>query len=1526
MRQDALPAQAAQAQAEAQDQSRAAGRGLLQMEHSSRKPSVESGAGIGLRPRISVVIPQHGEGWAPAHGRSPCDVPTPTGTPLSCPEPSTHPGGASPLGSQGSPLLATPLSCPEVPGHLFSSGAPMFPPQGGSLAAVSPLPLGAPGMGPPYSHSQHLFEFSPHARHVPLGPRESGGGEGEGEDLHASTPVLATPGGWVSPSAAFAGVPVAGAVEPKPWKHAPATMRRGRHSGRGRRVHRAAPPHNLNPRPSTPAPHLYGGKPGRSPGAHPPKPVFAAQAVGGQGNGGPRPQPGVQPGVPPVDQGREYRDLYPEPSGGSRRSFGPGTKSVGSQSWRGTGTLVGDEHHWVHPQNTGGFQGSPDNPVLDLPGPTTSNQATKPPNLGCEQNPPLPPHSQHRQLSQHSQHSQQGQQGQASAPSRAGQEKSPPFHVRGGHHRRRGGSDGGELLRYAVASAHNSPPSLSSSPPLQGSQWLSPAVPKHWREGGPEQAKSEGGSGDILSLHPGPTPSFSSSRSSSGGSASLPVKGPLTSGDIVAGEGGHGTGHVAAPNSSLSTEVSLTYLASEGVHPLVHPGSALAKASWRHLVRVDPSSGSASPSSPSSPAARTLPKASRHRLWEGDRDSMQVGGPRNNHALDASAANPSAGPSAFSPSTALDSCGFADEPIVYGPSTGPGAGTAARPQRSGVAMEAAPGPAVTRTTDHQASGIAGRFAGHQSSGIAGRSAESSGGLGQQPSGKAGRSAESRGLGPRPHSTRGQRMAPPPRSERAFAAMAALAARRAREACKSSSSEEFLIQRGGEEVSRSKRGDRSRTEEEEGRSRRQDSRSKDEDSQLVPVCESGSRGPGRPQVALGAVSLVSSGCDTGAHMARRGATPLIEGDESSGSGRGRGRFPMRCAPQLQGSGHHEGRLEGPQPQGGPDTGVEIFVLESPSSIDSPTIMSPRTLVRLDCLREKDPGGSRGMQAQWGDTELKSSQSDRQSCDAQGALFLVDATKERPRHQEGDGASGRDPHGRERHRWHPWQQEERGGFPQRDPNGKGADGMRSWQQEEREGLWNCETMGKGGARMCPRSPRATSRSHAVVRPDARSEGGARRHPQGAQDQQQGSELEHRGLEKPRPGGGARHVRGSSMDMGLWGLEDASAQGERRGSMGPQRLPPPHGGPPSSLQAQEGRRSSMSHHDMRPTPASCAHPTLQVHIPGNVSPMPPRPALARSPLGLQNRPQASEGRAPQDSREGNEEEEKEEGGDEVPSVAQAQAQVQAQARAQAQSQVQGEEGPLWGGRPWQAVQSEGMTDSTRETARDGARAWDGETWAQGQWGESALQKAGEDTPVEVLASKALVYEALASPRKKGGRRGPRDLLRSSLGQRGARHGSLGKHQTGIRPPGATTLVLPQDSEWHHGSMEGSSPVAHSPGSGGRSPAGASVESPLAAAVAAFAQVASPRGWIPVAAGFEYETALALGCRAGVPLHDHVLRKPYDSLKRRYAIESWKVSWGQFGTIRQCRELASGTLFACKTIHKSHVKVRHFTTEYAS
>jgi len=30
--------------------------------------------------------------------------------------------------------------------------------------------------------------------------------------------------------------------------------------------------------------------------------------------------------------------------------------------------------------------------------------------------------------------------------------------------------------------------------------------------------------------------------------------------------------------------------------------------------------------------------------------------------------------------------------------------------------------------------------------------------------------------------------------------------------------------------------------------------------------------------------------------------------------------------------------------------------------------------------------------------------------------------------------------------------------------------------------------------------------------------------------------------------------------------------------------------------------------------------------------------------------------------------------------------------------------------------------------------------------------------------------------------------------------------------------------------------------------------------------------------------------------------------------VSWGQFGTIRQCRQLASGALFPCKSIHKSH------------
>jgi len=214
-------------------------------------------------------------------------------------------------------------------------------------------------------------------------------------------------------------------------------------------------------------------------------------------------------------------------------------------------------------------------------------------------------------------------------PSGEGDEGSLPLQGRSGYTRRRGGSDGGELLRYAVASAHNSPPSLAPSPPLHGVHNPGRSLHKHWGEGPVQAARSDGGSATGVP----------SSRSSSGSNASLGVGGPLASGDSLAGKEWCTAAHAPAPYVPRSTEVPLPSLAAEGAHR----GPAPAKASWRHLMHWDPSSEPASPSSPSSPAARVVPKDPRPRLWAGD--SAQ-GSPRHSpHAPGPTARDPSAAPS-----------------------------------------------------------------------------------------------------------------------------------------------------------------------------------------------------------------------------------------------------------------------------------------------------------------------------------------------------------------------------------------------------------------------------------------------------------------------------------------------------------------------------------------------------------------------------------------------------------------------------------------------------------------------------------------------------------------------------------------------------------------------------------------------------------------------------------------------------------------------------------------------------------------
>ena len=72
-----------------------------------------------------------------------------------------------------------------------------------------------------------------------------------------------------------------------------------------------------------------------------------------------------------------------------------------------------------------------------------------------------------------------------------------------------------------------------------------------------------------------------------------------------------------------------------------------------------------------------------------------------------------------------------------------------------------------------------------------------------------------------------------------------------------------------------------------------------------------------------------------------------------------------------------------------------------------------------------------------------------------------------------------------------------------------------------------------------------------------------------------------------------------------------------------------------------------------------------------------------------------------------------------------------------------------------------------------------------------------------------------------------------------------------------------------------------------------------------------------FSGDVNAAIGHLQGLHPTDFVLKKPYSEIKDKYVLHSKTLGHGQFGVIRPCMELATGKVFACKSITKKYIKV---------
>ncbi|CAI5473890.1 unnamed protein product [Closterium sp. Yama58-4] len=73
---------------------------------------------------------------------------------------------------------------------------------------------------------------------------------------------------------------------------------------------------------------------------------------------------------------------------------------------------------------------------------------------------------------------------------------------------------------------------------------------------------------------------------------------------------------------------------------------------------------------------------------------------------------------------------------------------------------------------------------------------------------------------------------------------------------------------------------------------------------------------------------------------------------------------------------------------------------------------------------------------------------------------------------------------------------------------------------------------------------------------------------------------------------------------------------------------------------------------------------------------------------------------------------------------------------------------------------------------------------------------------------------------------------------------------------------------------------------------------------------------ASFSGNVEDVFGQYEGLPPRDHVLRKEYGEIKGLFVLHSKELGSGQFGIIRPCMEVATGQVFACKTINKKCIQ----------
>ncbi|CAI5465117.1 unnamed protein product [Closterium sp. Yama58-4] len=75
---------------------------------------------------------------------------------------------------------------------------------------------------------------------------------------------------------------------------------------------------------------------------------------------------------------------------------------------------------------------------------------------------------------------------------------------------------------------------------------------------------------------------------------------------------------------------------------------------------------------------------------------------------------------------------------------------------------------------------------------------------------------------------------------------------------------------------------------------------------------------------------------------------------------------------------------------------------------------------------------------------------------------------------------------------------------------------------------------------------------------------------------------------------------------------------------------------------------------------------------------------------------------------------------------------------------------------------------------------------------------------------------------------------------------------------------------------------------------------------------------ASFSGNVEDVFGQYEGLPPRDHVLRKEYGEIKGLFVLHSKELGSGQFGIIRPCMEVATGQVFACKTINKKCIQTK--------